>query len=234
MSKIVCIIPARMGSSRFPGKPLAKINGKAMIQHVYENACQAKTVDATYIATPDKQIVAFCRENDIKYIETSDMHERAMTRCFEAWQFVETQHGGHYDLVMLQGDEPMITGAMIDQLVESAGYNSIVNMMGFLHESDDNKNEVKVVTDSRNNALYFSREPIQDKSGLKKQVCAFLYKREIIRHIKDLPETPCEKHESIDMLRLLEHGYHVFMVETDQTTWSVDTPEELKRVERLL
>ncbi|MDC3239498.1 3-deoxy-manno-octulosonate cytidylyltransferase [Gammaproteobacteria bacterium] len=244
--KIIAIIPARMGSSRFPGKPLADINGMPMIGHCYKRTELCTDLDDSYVATCDAEIFDYIRSIGGKAIMTSDKHERASDRSAEAMLKIEEEIGQKVDIVvMVQGDEPMITPNMITESIGPFKQDSSVNVvnlmakMNSLEEFND-PNEVKVVVDKNSNALYFSREPIpSDKkwSGeipMLKQVCIIPFRREYLLKFNDLEETILEKIESVDMMRVLENGENVKMVFTNSESYSVDTIADLEKVKEYL
>lgn len=243
---IVAIIPARMGSTRFPGKPMAKIHGLPMIGHVYLRTRSCSLLSDTYVATCDKEIYDYLFSFGGNAIMTADTHERCTDRTAEAMLKIEKMTGNKIDIVvMVQGDEPMVTSKMIEQavkpLIDDNGIN-VVNLMGTLtsYEEFKDPNEVKVVVDRHNNALYFSREPIPSrKKGIEnvpmyKQVCIIPFRRDYLLKFNGMPETLLEKIESVDMLRILEHGEKVRMVSCDTVNQSVDTPEDLEKAENLM
>lgn len=238
--KIVGVIPARMGSSRFPGKPLAPICGISMIEHVYKRSAMSTVLDDLYVATCDKEIFDAVHAFGGKAIMTDRCHERCTDRIAEAIRGIEGDI-----IVNIQGDEPLIYPEMIDEAVAPLLSDpSIVcsNLAAEIDNDDDfeDPNEVKVVVDNSNFALYFSREPIPSKKkGVTefrklKQVCIIPFTREFLMKYTSLPSTPLEVIESVDMLRVLEHGYRVKMVHTDKKTCSVDTSEDLDYVESLM
>jgi len=241
--KVIGIIPARMASSRFPGKPLAKIHGIPMVGHVYFRSKMAKILDDVYLATCDKEIKEYTESINGKAIMTSDKHERASDRTAEAMLKIEKETEQKIDIVVLiQGDEPMLVPEMIEMAVKPMLKDEsilVVNLMTPLKnvKEHEDPNEIKVVVDKDNFALYFSREPIPSrKKGAKeipmlKQVCIIPFRRDFLLEFSRLEPTPLEKIESVDMLRILEYGYRVKMVESKYETYSVDTPEDLKRVE---
>jgi 3-deoxy-manno-octulosonate cytidylyltransferase (CMP-KDO synthetase) len=241
--KIIGIIPARMGSSRFPGKPLANICGIPMLGHVYFRSRMAKVLDDVYVATCDEEIKEYIESIGSKAIMTSDKHERASDRAAEALLKIEKETGQRKDIVvMIQGDEPMVVPEMLDLAVQPMLKDKnvlVVNLMApiwTLNEYED-PNEVKVVVDNNNYALYFSREPIPSrKKGaveipMLKQMGIIPFRRDFLIEFSRLEPTPLERVESVDMLRILEHGYKVKMVLTRFETHSVDTPEDLRFVE---
>ena len=246
MKEIVAIIPARMGSTRFPGKPMAKIHGVPMVGHVYFRTKMCSLLRETYVATCDGEIYDYISSVGGKAIMTSDSHERASDRTAEAMLKVESATGGKIDIVvMVQGDEPMVTPEMIKASVNPMlGDPSIqvVNLMARIKtvEEFEDPNEVKVVVDLNDRALYFSREPIPSRrKGVKdvpmlKQVCIIPFQRDYLLKFNSLPETQLERIESVDMMRVIEHGERVHMVMTEVETLSVDTPEELERVVDLM
>lgn len=244
--KIIGIIPARMASTRFPGKPLAKINGTPMIGHVYKRSKMAKILDEVYVATCDQEIVDYIESINGKAIMTSATHERASDRSAEAMEIIEEKNNEVIDIiVMLQGDEPMVVPEMINAAVQPLLEDpkiDAVNLMAKLNsiEEWEDPNEVKVVVNKSSNALYFSREPIpskqkyDDKITAYKQVCIIPFTRKGLKNYLSLPETTLEKIESVDMNRILEHGGTVKMVYTKYNTYAVDTLQDLEKVEKLM
>jgi 3-deoxy-manno-octulosonate cytidylyltransferase (CMP-KDO synthetase) len=245
-TEIIAIIPARLASSRFPGKPMAKIMGIPMIGHVYFRSKMCKNLNEVFVATCDKEIVDYIQSIGGKAIMTSDTHERASDRVAEAMIKVETEMKKRIDIVaMIQGDEPMVLPEMIDDAIKPLLSDQgimITNLMAPLktREEHEDPNEVKVVVDQDDFALYFSREPIPsrkkgaDKIHMLKQVCIIPFKRDFLIEFNRLPQTPLEIAESVDMLRVLENGYKVKMVHSKYETYSVDTAEDLKKVEDLM
>lgn len=244
--RIIGIIPARMASSRFPGKPLARILGIPMIGHVYSRSRMARVLDDVYVATCDKAIKKYIESIGGKAIVTSDKHERASDRVAEALPKIEKDVGQKIDIVvMIQGDEPMVIPEMLELAVQPILEDEsvlVVNLMAPIRtvKEYEDPNEVKVVVDRHNYALYFSREPIpsRKKRGsqvpMLKQVCIIPFRRDFLLRFSQLESTSLEKVESVDMLRAIEHGYKVKMVLTNFETYSVDTPEDLSLVEELM
>ena len=242
---IIAIIPARMGSSRFPGKPMAKILGKPMIGHVYERVRSSKLLSETIVATCDQVIFDYIESIGGKAVMTSDKHERASDRCAEALEKLEKLNKVLYDIVvMVQGDEPMTHPEMIEEAVQPMLVNAeikVTNLIGVIKSKEEfeDRNCIKVVCDLKGNALYFSREPIPtrskvDKVIMNKQVCIIPFRRDFLLDYIKLEPTPLEEIESVDMMRIIEHGIKVFMVPTSFDTKAVDTEEDLKEVEKLI
>ena len=242
--KILALIPARMGSSRFPGKPLAKILDKPMIEHVYKNVEKCELLTKTVVATCDEEIFDFIKSINGQVVMTSDKHERASDRCAEALAVLEQDDNVIYDIVvMVQGDEPMTHPDMITEALTPMLENPeivVTNLMGDISSNDefDDRNCIKVVCDLKNNALCFSREPIPTRRfgnvPMKKQVCVIPFTREFLLQYTRLSPTPLEIAESVDMMRVLEHGKKVKMVPTKHQTYPVDTESDLTRVEELM
>ena len=243
---IIGIIPARMGSSRFPGKPLVKILGMPMVGHVYFRSKMSKTLNEVYIATCDQEIGDYADSIGAKWVMTKDAYPGPSGRVAEALLNIEADTGKKIDIVvMIQGDEPMTFPEMIDLALEPMLKDhsiKVTNLMAPLKtkEAHEDPNEPKVVVDLNNFALYFSREPIPSwKKGAKevpmrKQVCIIPFTRDFLLKFNELEMTPLEKVESIDMLRFLENGYKVKMVLENYDTYAVDTLDDLKRVEKLM
>ena len=245
MKRVIAIIPARMGSSRFPGKPMALINNMPMIGHVYEAVSACKDIEKTIVATCDLEIFEYIESIGGQAVMTKNTHDRASDRCAEALLILEKEESRKYDIVvMVQGDEPMTVPEMISESITPMLDDSsilVTNLISDIDSYDEfiDKNCIKVVCDLNQNAVYFSREaiPTLSKSNsvqMKKQVCIIPFKRDFLLEYTNLSETPLEIAESIDMLRVIEHGYKVRMVQTSYKTFAVDTPEDLKKVESLL
>ena len=243
--KILALIPARMGSSRFPGKPMAEILGKPMIGHVYERVSKSEILSMTAVATCDQEIYDYIESIGGTAVMTADTYERASDRCAEALLKLEKDNNIKYDIVvMVQGDEPMTHPDMIKEAVQPMLEDSsikVTNLLGEIKSTSEfeDRNCIKVVCDLNSNAMYFSREPILTSSKVSqvpmgKQVCIIPFRRDFLIEYTKLDPTPLEIVESIDMMRILEHGMKVRMVPTMFDTQAVDTPSDLKRVERLM
>ena len=246
MTRAIGIIPARMASSRLPGKPMVSILGIPMVGHVYFRSKMSRALDEVYIATCDKDICDYADSIGATGIMTADTHERATDRSAEAMEKIEAMTGKKADIiVMIQGDEPLLVPQMIDEVIAPLRDDPevmVANLMSPLKNQKEHEdpNEVKVVVDKNGFALYFSREPIPStkKGGtdipMMRQLCIIPFRRDFLLTFNNLPPTPLEIIESIDMLRLLEHGYKVKVVPTESDTYSVDTPEDLAKVEQLM
>ena len=243
--KILALIPARMGSSRFPGKPMASLLGKPMIGHVYERVSRNSQLALTAVATCDEEIADYITGIGGRAVMTGSHHERASDRCAEALGILEKEDGITYDIVvMVQGDEPMTHPDMISEAIAPMRKDpaiQVTNLIGKIESiaEFEDRNCIKVVCDLHGNALYFSREPIPTRSKVSdipmgKQVCIIPFRRDfLLKYIRMTP-TPLEIVESVDMMRILEHGLEVKMVPTRHNTHAVDTQEDLKKVERLM
>ena len=244
--KILAIIPARMGSSRFPGKPLIKILGKPMIGHVFENVSKTNILTDTIVATCDIEIYDYIKSINGNAIMTSDKHQRASDRCGEALLKMEKLKGYKYDIVLnIQGDEPTVCSEMIIEALQPMISNDNIQIVNLIYPINNDaefkdKNCIKVVFDNNFNALYFSREPIPNKTNLTntfsryKQVNVVPFRRNFLLEYINLEPTKLETEESIDMLRILEHGLKVKLVLTNYNTQSVDVYDDIKKVESIM
>ena len=242
---ILALIPARMGSRRFPGKPMAPILGKPMIGHVYERVARSPLLTTTAVATCDRAIYDYVESIGGTAVMTADTYERASDRCAEALLKLETANNTRYDIVvMVQGDEPMTHPDMIAEAVQPMLADPTIQVVNLLGEIKDvaefeDRNCIKVVCDLQRNALYFSREPIPTRCKVNnitmgKQVCIIPFRRDYLLEYTRLAPTPLEIAESVDMMRILEHGMKVRMILTRHSSQAVDTPEDLRTVERLM
>jgi 3-deoxy-manno-octulosonate cytidylyltransferase (CMP-KDO synthetase) len=242
---IIGVIPARMGSTRFPGKPMKKIHGMPMIGHCYHRTAMALGVDATYVATCDIEIAEYINSIGGRAIMTSNTHTRATTRTAEALEKIEQETDEKVDIVvMVQGDEPLILPETIREVTPEFKDKSvnIVNIMSRLttEESFKDVNNVKVVIANNNDALYYSREPIPSPWKGWEDIPRYMqtgiiaFRRDILIAFNAMKETQLEQIESIDMNRVLETGGKIRMVLTEATTIGVDVLEELNEVEKIL
>jgi 3-deoxy-manno-octulosonate cytidylyltransferase (CMP-KDO synthetase) len=243
--KILALIPARMGSTRFPGKPLKKIGKTPMIELVYKNVSKSKLILKTVVATCDKIIFDYVRSFGGLAVMTKNSHKRASDRCAEALAILEKKNNTRYNVIlMVQGDEPMINSKMISLAIKPfLNDNSIdvVNLMGKIKNKKEfeDQNCIKVVTDLHDNALYFSRQPIPHGNHFsnkiaRKQICVIPFRRNFLFKYIKLKPSKLEIEESIDMNRVLEYGFKVRMIKTNYSSFSVDTKKDLKKVQKLL
>lgn len=237
--KVAAVIPARMGSSRYPGKPLCDIHGMTMIEHVYRRTAMSDAVDETYIATPDEEIHTETESFGGNAIMTGS-HPRATDRVAEAARELDAEI-----IVVMQGDEPLVYPDMLDDAIAPVrdGEAKVTNLAKPIHDEDEYRdpNNVKVVVDEEWNGLYFSRAPIPyihdgsyEDASVYHQVCVIPFEREFLFEFTSMDETELEKTESVDMLRLLENGHDVRLVETDRQTYPVDTPEDHEKVNEMM
>ena len=239
----VGIIPARYGSTRFPGKPLAPIAGRPMVQHVYERAVRASSLSEVRVATDDDRIAEACRGFGAAVAMTSSTHPTGTDRLAEAAAEMEC------DIVVnIQGDEPLIDPDLIDRCVEALAEDPDVEMATVVHpagaDAGNDPNRVKVVLDGRDRALYFSRSPIParrdtpaslPKDRYLQHVGLYAYRRDFLLEFVKLPQTPLELSESLEQLRALEHGFGIRTVVVEGwESMAVDIPEDIERVEQTI
>lgn len=233
--KVICVIPARYASTRLPGKPLKDIAGKPMICRVYDRAKLAKRTQKTIVATDDERILAAVKEHGGEAMMTRKDHPTGTDRLAEvAAAFPDV------DLVInVQGDEPLIDPQLIDELAAAFDDDADLQMATVKTEITDpeeqkNPNNVKVVTDKKGYALYFSRSllpyPRHTGTPVYKHIGIYAYKRDFLLHYAKMPETPLEHAESLEQLRALENGYRIKVVETKAKFVGVDTEEDLAEV----
>ena len=244
--KIVAIIPARYDSVRFPGKALADLCGKPMIQHVYERARQVVLFQQVIVATDDVRIQHAVLNFGGAVCMTSAHHQTGTDRLAEVVQDLDAEI-----VVNVQGDEPLIQPAMIEQALQPLLEDAEVAIGTLKHKieaPDDlfNPNVVKVVTDPHDRAIYFSRSPIPHIKGkdmwnegfqdftFYRHIGLYAYRREFLLKFIGLPHTPLETVEGLEQLRALEHGYIIKVVETSYESIGVDTPADLKKVLKLM
>lgn len=242
---IIGIIPARYASTRFPGKPLAQIKGKSMLQRVYEQTVKSKLLTEVIVATDDERIAAHAQEIGAPVVITRVDHPSGTDRCFEAYCL----HGKTYEYVVnVQGDEPFLDPQQIDSLAEVCdGKVEIATQMIKCSDHDIlfDTGEVKIVLNSKKEALYFSRNVIPHiKNKDEKEwhrffdyyrhVGMYAYRVDILEEITKLQPSTLEKAESLEQLRWLEHGYKITCAETTFDSHCVDTPEDIEKVLRLM
>ncbi|MBR7139424.1 MAG: 3-deoxy-manno-octulosonate cytidylyltransferase [Lentisphaeria bacterium] len=235
---VAVIIPARYASSRFPGKPLAMLAGKPMIQHVWEKAI-ASAADAVAVATDDERIAAAVEKFGGRAIMTSPDHPSGTDRIAEAARAFE----GVETVINIQGDEPLIPTELVDELIRLMTSDRSVEMATVAVPADRKKmteNNVKVVFGATGQALYFSRSEIPFvRQGGEDPGCylhwgIYAYRKDILERFVQLPPGKLENSEKLEQLRALENGIGIKVITTELTTIGVDTPEDLERAESLL
>ena len=248
--KTVVIIPARLGSSRLPGKVILDICDKPMVQYVFEAAKKASGVFDVYIATDSEEVRAVCENFTNNIIMTSKNHESGTDRLAEAVKNIECDN-----IINVQGDEPLIDPQLITQLV-SALDDQETNMVSAMHRLKTvaelkSVNAVKVTVDKNSNALYFSRSVIPQHRDnwdallnhhttipepLKffKHIGIYGYKKEFLLHYATMEQTYLEKLEKLEQLRVLENGYKIKMIETEYEPVGVDVQEDLEKVREII
>ena len=239
MGRIVGVVPARMGSSRFPGKPLVMLNGLPMVEHVRRRVELCADVDEVIVATPDKEIRTLVEGFGGLVAMTSDTHERASDRVAEVADKTNPDI-----FVMIQGDEPLVTPDMVSLSLTpfSNAQVQCVNLTREITTQEEllNPNVIKIVRDAEGKALFFSRQPIPTGAlvapGVRawKQVCIIPFRRESVLRFASLEPTYGEIAESVDMLRFLEHGTPVHLVECQEDSLAVDVQEDIAPVESAL
>lgn len=235
---VAVIIPARYASTRFPGKPLAMLAGKPMIQHVWEKAI-ASAADAVAVATDDERIAAAVEKFGGRAIMTSPDHPSGTDRIAEAARAFE----GVETVINIQGDEPLIPTELVDELIRLMTSDRSVEMATVAVPADRKKmteNNVKVVFGATGQALYFSRSEIPFvRQGGEDPGCylhwgIYAYRKDILERFVQLPPGKLENSEKLEQLRALENGIGIKVITTELTTIGVDTPEDLERAESLL
>ncbi len=236
MTKILGVIPARMGSTRFPGKPLAMIQEKPMIQWVWEGCQKSKFVQEWIVATDHINIFETVVQFGGKAIMTDVLHASGTDRCVEAWKKSSPEFT---HVINVQGDEPLIESDQIDALLKKLleSDSSIATLVKRNENWDDfhNPNRVKVVIDQQGKALYFSRSPIpyqkrEEFQFFWKHMGMYAFSAAGLESITTLPLSILEKSESLEQLRWLESGMHIQTAETELETPSVDTPDDLQLI----
>ena len=246
MTEFLGIIPARYASTRFPGKPLAMLGDKPMIQWVYEGA--SSFFDALVVATDDQRIFETVKGFGGLVQMTSAEHTSGTERCAEAACLYEQQTGQHFEYVVnIQGDEPLIHGEHLQALIDCIRIpgTPIATLIKPSEDREevDNPHVVKVVVDKSFQALYFSRAPIpfvRDSSQVKSPVATtyflhiglYAFRREVLQQVVELPPTALEKAESLEQLRWLEHGIPIRTAITHLPSMGVDTPEDLEFIRK--
>jgi 3-deoxy-manno-octulosonate cytidylyltransferase (CMP-KDO synthetase) len=240
---IVCIIPSRYESSRFPGKPLADLCGKPMIQHVYERVAKAQAVPYVAVATDDERIFTAVKKFGGNVVMTATTHQSGTDRISEAVKSLNLSADAI--VVNIQGDQPVFEPVQVDEVIQPLIDDPAVVMSTLIYkiildEEISHPHAVKVVFDSENNALYFSRATIpyvrdkKLKTDYYKHHGIYAYRRDFLDTFTKLPEGKLEKLEALEQLRALEYGYKIKVVVTPYDSVEVDNQQELERVRRIL
>ena len=239
-STVLVVVPARMASTRFPGKPLAVIAGLSMVEHVRRRVRLSPLVDDVVVATCDQEIVDVIQAHGGRAVMTASTHERCTDRVAEAARSETADI-----IVNVQGDEPLLSPDMLDAVIRPMLEDPTLpcaNLISPISEEEgENPNLVKVTFDRSMHALYFSREPIpsRKKAGKLplqryKQLGIIAFRREFLATYTQLAPTPLEELESVDMLRLLEHGHRIKLVPVTSNSIGVDTPQDLAKAIELM
>ena len=248
--KIVAVIPARYGSTRFEGKPLAEILGKPMIQWVYEGVCQSKLIDRVIVATDDHRILEAVEQFGGNGVMTSSAHATGSDRVAEVARKLSAEI-----IINVQGDEPLLKGSIIDKAIRPLLKDPSIPLSTLMTRIEEVKdwlspNVVKVVVNQKGFALYFSRSPIPFPRDLKvekllaassrersplphrafKHIGVYVYRRDFLLRYSKMKHTPLEKLEKLEQLRALQNGFLIKVTPVDYEPLSVDTPEDLKKV----
>ena len=240
----VGVIPARYGSTRFPGKPLALINGYPLVYHVYLRAMKAG-LDDVIIATDDERILKACQKLNCKVVMTSKKHNTGSDRVAE----IAFNNSADF-FVNIQGDEPVISPYLIDEVAQVLRNDSLIDIATArkriqTKEEISNPNVVKIVVDINDNVIFCSRaampflcnRDLNEKNNITnhfKHIGIYAYRREVLLSLAQLPPSPLELAESLEQLRALEYGFRMKAIETDYDSIGVDTPEDLEKVKKYI
>jgi 3-deoxy-manno-octulosonate cytidylyltransferase (CMP-KDO synthetase) len=244
--KVLGVIPSRYASSRFPGKPLVIIDGKSMIQHVYEQAAKSKNLNKVLVATDDTRIEDHVKSFGGQVMLTSTDHSSGTERIGEVIRYIEEKGSDDFDIVVnIQGDEPRLDPGQIDQAISCFTDPSvqISTLMKQISDEEEifNPNVVKVVVDTNSEALYFSRSAIPflrdyehddwiSKQKFYKHIGIYVFRIDILKAVLKLPVSFLEKAESLEQLRWLENGFKIKVLPTQFETVSIDTPGDLLKL----
>jgi 3-deoxy-manno-octulosonate cytidylyltransferase (CMP-KDO synthetase) len=257
MSRVLAVIPARFGSTRFPGKPLAPVGSSTLVEEVWRRTASARKLDRVVVATDDERIAAAVRRAGGEVAMTEGSHPSGTDRVAE----VSRRFAGEHDVVLnVQGDEALVTGTSLDLLATAMAGPDVPDMATLSEPVRDvdelcDPNAVKVVVDDRGFALYFSRSPIPyhrsperpgddlrsalatrpgGLSGYRKHQGIYAYRREVLDALTGLAPSPLERDESLEQLRALQAGYRIRVLESDFRSLAVDTPHDLERLKALV
>ncbi|RKY67153.1 MAG: 3-deoxy-manno-octulosonate cytidylyltransferase [Candidatus Latescibacterota bacterium] len=244
MTEVVAVIPARYGSRRLPGKPLLDVGGKPLVRWVWERACMAEAVRRVVVATDDPRVAKVVEGFGGEAVLTSPEHPSGTDRVAEVAKGLSADF-----VVNVQGDEPFLDPEVVDQVVERV-LKLDAPMATAAKRLNDPKqlwdpSVVKVVLDLEGYALYFSRSPIPflrdvpeegwlEKAKFLRHIGIYAYRKDFLMTLSGLPPTPLELSEKLEQLRALEHGYKIAVAETEYESFSVDTPEDLRRAREMV
>lgn len=239
----ICIIPARMASTRFPGKPLAKLLGMSLIEHIFHRARLCPNLDRVVVATCDQEIADVITAAGGDAVMTADTHERCTDRTEEAIRNLGLELADDDLVLMLQGDEIMVSPEMLSDMISQFNKTraDVINLISRLYTPEDHAdpNTVKAVSAPDGRLLYMSRAAIPstaraDNVAVYQQTGIIAFKSGFLKRYSALPQTPLEKIESCDMMRVIEHGLPIYGVQTETETIGVDTEADRDRAERRL
>ena len=238
MKKTLGVIPARMASSRFPGKPLEDILGIPMLAHCYERALLSKACDKLVIATPDQEIMDWANQYNIPSVRTNHNHERATERAQETLNILSEQGENYEFILLLQGDEPQIFPEDIRNLSSAFHGNNfeIVNLV-YLIDGDDlgNENVVKAIISLESKIIFFTRSHVPHQSTqAMRQLGMIGFTHAALSKYTKLQPTPLEELESIDMMRLIENDYEILAVMSSSPILGVDNPADIFKAEQMM
>lgn len=247
--KVLAVIPARYASTRFPGKPLAKLGGKPIIQWVWESVSRTAGVADAVVATDDERIMEAVERFGGRAMMTSNTHRSGTDRCGEVLRKMESA-GASYDVVInVQGDEPFTKQSQLQNLADcfADASTQIATLKTEIRSAEEllSPNNVKVICNAEGRAIYFSRHPIPylrgvdqgewlEKQKYFKHVGIYAFRAEVLKKVVGLPQSPLEVSESLEQLRWLENGYAISVRETERANIGIDTPEDLAKAEQLL
>lgn len=247
--KVLAVIPARYASTRFPGKPLALLGGKPIIQWVWEKVSEMKGITDGVVATDDMRIVQAVKQFGGQVLMTSDQHRSGTDRCGEVLTTMESQ-GQRYDIVInVQGDEPFVQEEQLQCLIDC--FSDPATQIATLRKRITNQeellspNNVKVIGTENGRAIYFSRQPLPYLRGVEiekwierqdyyKHIGIYAFRSETLHSVVKLQQSPLEKSESLEQLRWLENGYDIRLCDTQIENIGIDTPEDLNKAEESL
>ena len=247
--KIVGIIPARFGSTRFPGKPLALLQNKPLLQWVAEIVQSCTEIDDFYVATDHDEIAKLCKKINVKYIMTSTNALTGTDRIYEACQYLEKNNIQFDAVINIQGDEPLLPTEYLSLLAAAFKKNPNIEMVTMAHPlvADDieNKNSVKVLIDQNSDAIYFSRfaipfsrQPFVASKNLnrsvQKHIGLYGYGIHFLKRFCNQSQSFIEVSESLEQLRALDLGIKIKIISVEKPTYGVDTPEDLIKIEKIL